>query len=67
LISTKDGVIMQIAVRENNKIDIIEKKNFSNKEIYSLLLKNFKTLLFADTDCVQVWTIPKKESSCKFI
>jgi predicted esterase len=67
LISTKDGAIMQIAVRENNKIDIIEKKNFSNKEIYSLLLKNFKTLLFADTDCVQVWTIPKKESSCKFI
>jgi predicted esterase len=67
LISTKDGVIMQIAVRENNKFDIIEKKKFASKEIYSLLLKNFKTLLFADADCVQVWTIPKKESSCKII
>lgn len=67
LVSTKDGVIMQIALRENNTIDIIEKKKFSYKKIYSLLLKNFKTLLFADTDCVQVWMIPKKESSCKII
>ena len=67
LLSTKDGVIIQIAIRENNIMDIIEKKKFLNKEINSLLLKNFKTLLLADTDCVQVWTVSKKESNCILI
>ena len=32
LLSTQDGFIMQIAIRENNIIDIIEKKNFQIKK-----------------------------------
>ena len=63
LASTDDRSILQITIEKKNNCPIFEikGKNFiSNKEIYSLILKNIDTILFTYDKGFQIFTLKKE-------
>ena len=68
LASTKYGTILQIIFNENGLLEIV-KKNFTNQKINSLILKNYKIILFSEKKKIKILSIPKigNENNCKII
>ena len=59
--STDSGAIIQIIFDGNKKPKII-KKYCIEDDIFSLLFKNYKTILFTSKDQIQVWSTNKKDN-----
>jgi hypothetical protein len=68
LASTLNGNILQIIINKKNELNLVS-KIIINKDIIinSLILKNYKTILFSDYKGIQVWTSAKKKNNDKRI
>ena len=68
LASTKYGTILQIIFNENGLLEIV-KKNFTDLKINSLILKNYKIIIFSEKKKIKILSIPKigNENNCKII
>ena len=68
LASTKYGTILQIIFNQNGLLEIV-KKNFTNQKINSLILKNYKIIIFSEKKKIKILSIPKigNENNCKII
>ena len=58
LASTNKGTIIYITL-DNNYINFKEKK-FTDSNINSVFVKNLKTILLTDDNCIQIWSYNKK-------
>ena len=67
LASTSYGNVFQIKIIKNNVFEIIG-KNFTQKNIISLLLKNLQCIIIADEEFIKIIGITKKSGeSCNII
>ena len=64
LTSTNKGVIIQIAIKQNGKKEIL-KNYITNTKISSILFINYKTILYTEKDNMVILSTKKK--SCEFI
>lgn len=64
LASTNKGAILQIAIKQNGKKEIL-KNCITNTKISSILFINYKTILYTEKDNMVILSIKKK--SCEFI
>lgn len=64
LASTDKGKILQIVIKEDGKFDITQEK-FVYNNIYSLLYKNSKNILFTAEDKIHILTNNSKKDECK--
>ena len=62
LASTNEGKILHVTI-DNNNLEIIE-RYFQDSPIYSLFLKNYRTILFTDKNSIQLWHCPNDEGYC---
>ena len=54
LAATDEGIILHITINNDQTLKINE-RIFSIGKIYSLSMKNFKTILFTDENRIQLW------------
>ena len=61
LASTSNGIILEIILNELYEINIKERIMMKNQSIYSLLLKNYNTLLISTENGFQIWSANQKD------
>ena len=64
LASTEKGKILQIVIKEDGKVEITQER-FTDKNIYSLLYKNAKNILFTGENNINILTNNSKKEECK--
>ena len=64
LVSTNYGAILQIIFNESGSLEIV-KKTFTDQTINSLMVKNYKIIIFSEKKNIKILSIPKNE--CKII
>lgn len=64
LASTEKGKILQIVIKEDGNVEITQEK-FTDKNIYSLLFKNAKNILFTGENSINILINNSKKEECK--
>ena len=62
--STEKGKILQIVIQEDGYVEITEGR-FTDKNIYSLLFKNAKNIIFTGENNINILTNNSKKEECK--